>query len=389
MCKLRYYFLSLFILFVSNNAPALDCGGGPPFFELVEQVDLIVRGKILNHPSSSHPLSSIEMEVLEIYKGTTEALKIQLFSDGYEGPVLSQFPIGTEWIFTLKRMEGDGISDNQYIMPFACWESFLKVEGTVFGNLINTEKYKQQRVSLDEFRNMLVMFTPNNANAPDRCSEGAPFFKFIEQVDLIVRGKIIAFYSKDSFPSSSVEMEVLEIYKGTTEALKIRIFTDYLAQSSIGTEWIFSLKQMEGDGMFDNQYIMPLNNCWGSYFGYYLQVETSVVGNLSNTEHYAQQSVTLNEFRNLVQYIDSKPSLTDDERVQVGRQQCIDDPASCGISNDDCLQEASYDPTTGKLHIPCLKVPSASGGMTTYEVNFSQRIPSFVFDLDLNNIKVH
>jgi len=48
---------------------------------------------------------------------------------------------------------------------------------------------------------------------------------------------------------------------------------------------------------------MPLNNCWGSYFGYYLQVETSVVGNLSNTESYAQQRVTLNEFRNMLQYI--------------------------------------------------------------------------------------
>jgi len=50
MCKLRYYFLSLFILFVSNNAPALDCGGGPPFFELVEQVDLMYEEKFLLIP---------------------------------------------------------------------------------------------------------------------------------------------------------------------------------------------------------------------------------------------------------------------------------------------------------------------------------------------------
>jgi len=383
MCKLRYYFLSLFILFVSNNAPALDCMR-EPFLKIVEQVDLIARGKILTHGSF------LEMEILEIYKGTTEVLKIQIFPSSRFGSSLSDVSIGSEWIVALKRMEGDGISDNQYIMPLDCWESYLKVEASVVGNLSNTENYNAQlRVSFNEFRHMLQYIDSSPSLTDDTldCSKREPFLQLVEQVHLIVRGKILAYYnSKDSFPSTSVEIEVLEIYKGTTEALKIRVFTftDYFEDHSfIGTEGIFAVKLRDGNGISDNQYIVSF--CGESY----LKVEASVVGNLSNTESYAQQRVTLNEFRNLVQYIDSKPSLTDDERVQVGRQQCIDDPASCGISNDDCPQEPSYDATTGKLHIPCLKVPNASGAITTYEVNFSQRIPSFVFDLDLNSLKLH
>jgi len=387
MCKLRYYFLSLFILFVSNNALA-DCAwGGKPFLKIVEEVDLIVRGQILAYPSSS----SLEMEVLEIYKGTTDALKIQIFPDSFFYFRLESFSIGSEWIFAVKRMEGDGVSDKQYILPSDyCEDSyFLKVEDSVVGNFTNTEKYIQQRVSLDEFRDMLLIFIPN---AQASCSGGTVFLKLLEQVDLIVRGKILASYPKESHLPYSVDMEVLEIYKGTTEALKINILalTNYIAANAlIGTEGIFAVDRMDGDGMSD-QYIIPIKGSQSYRNKFYLKVEASVVGNLSNTENYYNaQRVSLNEFRNMLQYIDSKPSLTDNERVQVGRQQCIDDPASCGISNDDCPQEASYDPTTGKLHIPCLKVPSASGGMTTYEVNFSQRIPSFVFDLDLNSLKVH
>ena len=83
----------------------------------------------------------------------------------------------------------------------------------------------------------------------------------------------------------------------------------------------------------------------------------------------------------------SPQQLTYDDGVQVGRQQCIDNPASCGIKT--ALPETSYDPKSGKLYLPAVKVPDDSGNTTIYEVTLNQKLPSFIFDLDLNSIKIH
>jgi hypothetical protein len=70
-----------------------------------------------------------------------------------------------------------------------------------------------------------------------------------------------------------------------------------------------------------------------------------------------------------------------------GRQQCIDDPASCGITvspTDDSAtcgitvspedsQHAVYKPQAGELYIPFVDVPDAFGGITVYEVTLMQQ----------------
>ncbi|MCP3875788.1 MAG: C-type lectin domain-containing protein [Desulfobacteraceae bacterium] len=71
-----------------------------------------------------------------------------------------------------------------------------------------------------------------------------------------------------------------------------------------------------------------------------------------------------------------------------GRQQCIDDPASCGITiYPGKSQHAVYKPQAGELYIPFVDVPDAFGGITVYEVTLMQQPPSLIFEVKLDKVK--
>jgi len=197
------------------------------------------------------------------------------------------------------------------------------------------------------------------------CGWGGPFLENTEQADLIIRGKILTSHEKSAlFPSGSLEIEVLEVYTGTFDNSKLRTTNDpFGGIFLVGTEWILALKQgSKGD------YIIL--DCWSSY----LKIESSVVGSLRNTpERDAKQRVGLDEFNNLLQREDSPLLNSYKEGEQAGLQQC----------------KAWYEPKNGILHIPAVNVREASGNLVTYEVTLIQRLPSFIFDLDLNSVKVH
>jgi hypothetical protein len=81
-----------------------------------------------------------------------------------------------------------------------------------------------------------------------------------------------------------------------------------------------------------------------------------------------------------------------DNAIEQGKQACISDPASCGISvsdsgtpaSGDCM--ANYSPD-GQLHVPCVSVPDAFGGTTVYDIKLNQQTGSFTFDLDMGSVK--
>lgn len=79
-----------------------------------------------------------------------------------------------------------------------------------------------------------------------------------------------------------------------------------------------------------------------------------------------------------------------EEGKQAGIQQCVSDPASCGISvsGGTCTggAHATYTPTTGEVYIPLIDVPGPFGGIQTYEVYLVQQPLTFTFDLDMNRI---
>jgi hypothetical protein len=71
---------------------------------------------------------------------------------------------------------------------------------------------------------------------------------------------------------------------------------------------------------------------------------------------------------------------------QAGIQQCVANPASCGITVSSGGAHATYDPSTGEVHIPFIEVPRALGGVQTYDIYFIQQPLTFTFDLDMGRI---
>jgi hypothetical protein len=72
----------------------------------------------------------------------------------------------------------------------------------------------------------------------------------------------------------------------------------------------------------------------------------------------------------------------------------VANPSACGITVTTCSssgsaasgEHASYNPSTGELHIPWIDVPGAFGGMQTYEVYLKQQPLKFTFDLDMGRV---
>jgi hypothetical protein len=84
-----------------------------------------------------------------------------------------------------------------------------------------------------------------------------------------------------------------------------------------------------------------------------------------------------------------------DSGKQAGIQQCVADPASCGITvsagnsgTSTGGAHATYSPATGEVHIPFIDVPGPFGGIQTYEVYLIQQPLTFAFDLDMNRINM-
>jgi hypothetical protein len=86
-----------------------------------------------------------------------------------------------------------------------------------------------------------------------------------------------------------------------------------------------------------------------------------------------------------------------DSGKQAGIQQCVSDPASCGITVTATCDgttpttsgaHASYNPANGEVHIPFIDVPGPFGDQQVYEVFLIQQPSTFSFDLDLNRLNL-
>jgi hypothetical protein len=221
---------------------------------------------------------------------------------------------------------------------------------------------------------MLFIIVPKELLAD--CGWEGPFLENAEQADLIVWGKVLAYHEKAAssppyFLKISLEVEILDVYKGTFDNSKLRIANDAfsgigLHSFPVGTKWILALKQWP-----NGNYTIP--GCFGSW----LKVEPSIVGNLDNTtEHNAKQRISLDEFRNLFKE-KKEPSLLPsnyEEGLQAGLRQC---------------RAWYWSGEYGRLHIPAVDVIEASGNIITYRVELEQIEPSFVFELDLDSVTAH
>jgi len=75
-----------------------------------------------------------------------------------------------------------------------------------------------------------------------------------------------------------------------------------------------------------------------------------------------------------------------DAAYEKGRQACIANPSSCGIDSADGAH-ATFEPSTGELHVPFVDVPGAFGTTQTFDIYLMQKPLTFTFDLDMDRIR--
>ena len=91
---------ALLLLAPIQSAQACSCAWAGPFASVAHSADLVVRGKVL-----SYKKNSMKVTVLEVLRGRESRRTIRIWGDNGAqcSPYVSSFPIGTEWVFAVRR----------------------------------------------------------------------------------------------------------------------------------------------------------------------------------------------------------------------------------------------------------------------------------------------
>lgn len=155
----------LLLLLLPAIAHACTCSWTGPLLAVAPNADLIVRAKVLRYEGNSRGVDlSMHVEVLEMLQGATSSMRIRIWGDNGSQcrPYVSAFPIGTEWIFAIKRMTGDHRGDYSISV---CGEYWANVEnGIVIGRLTSPNppgvNDMLERISVAMFRGKLWSRNP-------------------------------------------------------------------------------------------------------------------------------------------------------------------------------------------------------------------------------------
>jgi len=144
--------LLILLLVWTSEAPACSCAWGGPFFTVVEQAPLVVRGRVLRHQPA--PAPALDLLVMETWKGglLDSGLRVAMGDGLHCRPPVEAFPTGSEWVFALN---GPGSKPGEGWALSHCGEFALRVEGeAVVGNLFGAEG-EQGRMSIEAARQRL------------------------------------------------------------------------------------------------------------------------------------------------------------------------------------------------------------------------------------------
>jgi hypothetical protein len=98
----------------------------------------------------------MEVEVREVFKGAAQPVKIRIWGDtgALCRPYVTQFPIGTEWVFAVSK-ENPSKSASDYAIS-VCGDFWIRTEkDSVTGVLVTPERgetAKSETISLAAFR---------------------------------------------------------------------------------------------------------------------------------------------------------------------------------------------------------------------------------------------
>jgi len=91
-------------LILPGTASACSCMWGGPFTKVALGTELIVLGEV-----TSHYKNSMDVNVLEVFKGIQESKTIRVWGDtgALCRPYVSHFPIGTTWLLAVQKTTGE------------------------------------------------------------------------------------------------------------------------------------------------------------------------------------------------------------------------------------------------------------------------------------------
>ncbi len=186
MSKMKPIFailIGLSVLLLAPSARGCSCvSNGKSLVQLAKKSQLVIRGKVLEYnwyksnlqgqrykdeqERKGTPLS-MTVEVEEVYKGKIKSRKVVVWGDNGMicRPYVTQFPIGTEWVFALSP---DSWTKKGELAISVCGEYLLQVQNnrvlmgqervrdSIMDPVIGgTAKAKPEVVSLPELRKRL------------------------------------------------------------------------------------------------------------------------------------------------------------------------------------------------------------------------------------------
>jgi hypothetical protein len=175
--------IGLSILLLAPSARSCSCvSNGSSLVQLAKKSELVIRGKVLKYNWDRYNLEgqrskdrqkrkgtalSMTVEVQEVYKGKIKSRQVVVWGDNGMicRPYVTQFPIGTEWVFALSP---DSWTKKGEVAISVCGEYALQVQNNrvlmgrerVSGSIMDpvitgTAKAKPEVVSLPELRKRL------------------------------------------------------------------------------------------------------------------------------------------------------------------------------------------------------------------------------------------
>lgn len=153
----EHLFVWVFVLFSVAMGPdpsafACSCAWEGPFLTVVKKSPLVVRGKILRHHAGPSP--AMDVLVLETLCGglLDSGMQVQMGDGMHCRPLMSDFPIGTEWILALN---GPGAKPGKGLALSHCGEYWLATKnGRVTGS-IDGKPGDRKSMTLAELRRRL------------------------------------------------------------------------------------------------------------------------------------------------------------------------------------------------------------------------------------------
>jgi hypothetical protein len=177
------FLIGLSVLLLAPSARGCSCvSNGSSLVQLAKKSELVIRGKVLEYNWDRYNLEgqrskdkqerkgtplSMTVEVQEVYKGKLTSRQVVVWGDNGMlcRPYVTQFPIGTEWVFALSP---DPWTKKGELAIWVCGEYALQVQnnrvlmgrervrGSIMDPVITgTAKAKPEVVSLTELRKRL------------------------------------------------------------------------------------------------------------------------------------------------------------------------------------------------------------------------------------------